>query len=98
MDLVEEGMIAPPAEEGRAGARPWAYALFADAAKAYGQVRRDGLACACAPVPHPSLGLHSMGVRGAMWHIIQEWPGNPRARTTRNGVRSLRMDRGRAVS
>ena len=28
-----------------------------------------------------------MGVRGAMWHIIQEWLNNARACTTWNGVR-----------
>ena len=46
-------------------------------AKAYDQVWRDGL----------YLTLYSMGVRGAMWHIIQEWLNNARACTTWNGVR-----------
>ena len=58
---------------------PGTYASFADVAKAYDQVWRDGL----------YLTLYSMGVRGAMWHIIQEWLNNATctACTTWNGVR-----------
>ena len=33
------------------------------------------------------LALYSTGVRGAMWHIIQEWLNNARAYPTWNGVR-----------
>ena len=64
----------------RGGARdetPGTYALFADVAKAYGQVWRD---CPC-------LTLYSMGAWGAMWRIIQEWLNNVTACTTWNGVR-----------
>ena len=58
MDLMEEGVSTVGGE----GEAPGTYALFADVAKAYDQVWRDGL----------YLTLYSMGVRGAMWHIIQE--------------------------
>ena len=53
------------------------YALFADVAKSYDQVWRDGL----------YLTLYSMGIRGAIWHMIQEWLNNAEACTTWNGVR-----------
>ena len=48
------------------GHRTFSYALFADVANAYGRVWRDAI----------YLTLYSMGVRGAMWHIIQEWLNN----------------------
>ena len=71
-------MAGVPVAGDGAGAQPGAYALFADVAKAYDQdlVWSDGL----------YLTLYSMGVRGAMWHIIQEWLNNARACTTWNGV------------
>ena len=56
-------------DSGWRGGAPGAYALFADVAKACGQVWRDGL----------YLTLYSMGVRGAMWHIIQERLNNATA-------------------
>ena len=75
MDLMEEGVSGGTV--GGGGETPGTYALFADVAKAYDQVWRDGL----------YLTLYSMGVRGAMWHIIQEWLNNATACTTWNGVR-----------
>ena len=54
------------------GEAPGAYALFSDVAKAHGKVLREGL----------YLALCSMGVTGAMWHVImimihgQEWLNN----------------------
>ena len=60
MDLMEEG-VSKASVDGE-GEAPGAYALYADVATAYGQVWRDALC----------LTLYSMGVRGAMWHIIQE--------------------------
>ena len=66
-------------ESGNCGERGPARADSSDRLRlcAYGQVWRDGL----------YLTLYSMGVRGAMWHIIQEWLNNARACTTWNGVR-----------
>ena len=75
MKLMEEGV--PKGEVDGVGETTGPYAFFADAAKAYDQVRRDGL----------YLTLYSMGVRGAMWHITQEWLNNATACTTWNGVR-----------
>ena len=74
IDLVEEGMVG-----GRLKGKhlSGAYALFADVAKAYAQVWRDGL----------YLTSYSMGIRGAMWHMIQEWLNNAEACTTWNEVR-----------
>ena len=73
IDLMEEGMVGGEVD----GETPGAYALFADVANAYDQVWRDGL----------YLTLYSMGIRGAMWHMIQEWLNNAEACTTWNGVR-----------
>ena len=75
MDLMENGMSKGEADG--EGETPGTYALFADVANAYDQVCRDGL----------YLTLYSMGVRGAMWHIIQDWLHNAIAWATWNGVR-----------
>ena len=70
MEACFEGDV--PDGEDSAGA----YALFADVAKAYDQVWRDGL----------YLALYSMGVRGPMWRIIQQWLDGATACTSWNGV------------
>lgn len=54
-----------------------AFALFADVAKAFDQVWRDGL----------YLALYASGVRGPMWKIIQRWLNKATAQTSWNGVR-----------
>jgi len=52
------------------------YGFFADAAKAYDQVWREGL----------YLALYGIGIRGRMWYTIQDWLATACATTKWNSV------------